>query len=157
MTLMDIFDQPPRADANERGLAPGVAPPRDYTMLYLRARALDGAVPVYFAAVPRGAIRPFNAEYDAAGHPQGQAAIAHTEAAWREGIFPRVWVYPSNDIYVLGEDYVTWAAVQRAQPDYLPCWVLCYPSVAGALYIQGPIGTAGVRKVLFGSGANPAH
>lgn len=157
MTLMDIFDQPLRPEVDDLDVTPSLQPLRDYTLLYLRARALDGVVPVYFAAIPRAVIRPFDAAYDPAAHPAGKGAVAHTEAAWREGIFPRVWVYPCNDSYVLGEDYITWAAVQRAQPDYLPCWVLCYPSIPGAIYIQGPIGPPGVRKVLFGPGGSPTH
>ncbi|HVA57626.1 MAG: hypothetical protein WBQ26_08640 [Gemmatimonadaceae bacterium] len=157
MTLMDIFDLPQRAEGNDLDAIPELQPQSDYTLRYLRERALDGAVPVYFAAIPRDRIRPFDTAFDPANHPVGAAAVARTEADWRAEIFPRVWVYPTHDAYVLSDDYIPWAAAQRAQPDYLPCWVLCYPSVAGAIYIEGPIGAARVRQLLQGSAETPAQ
>jgi len=133
---------------DEIDILPGLVPRHDQEFDYLLQRALGGLVPVYFAAVPRTLIRPFDTEYDPAKHPVGAMAIEQTTAEWRAGTFHHVWVYPSGDAYVLSDDYIPWAAATRGQPDFLPCWVLGYPSVPGAVDVQGPIAPSGVRKLL---------
>jgi hypothetical protein len=67
---------------------------------------------------------------------------------WREGNFDHVWVYPNEDAYVMSDDYVVWAAVERGRPDYVPCWVLGYPLVTVAGDIRGPIEQDRVRRIL---------
>jgi hypothetical protein len=126
----------------------GLRPLRDHVYGYLLERAAIGALPLYFAAIPRALIRPFDTEYDPSKHPIGEAAIEQTMADWRAGIFHYAWVYPSDDSYVLSDDYIPWAAAQRGQPDFLPCWVLGHPSAAGAVDIQGPIEPSRVRELL---------
>jgi hypothetical protein len=145
---LDLFRQPTRVSVDEIDALLGLRPLRDDILGYLLQRALDGQVPVYFAAVLRTLIRPFDAEYDPAKHPVGAAAIEQAMAEWQAGMFPHVWVYPSEDAYVLSDDYIPWAAATRGQPDFLPCWVLGYPSVPGTVDIQGPVDPLKVRQLL---------
>jgi hypothetical protein len=145
---LDPFRQPSRVSVDELDALLGVRPLRDDTLGLLLQGALDGQVPVYFAAVPRKLIRPFHTEYDPGKHPVGAAAIERAMAEWRAGMFAHVWVYPSQDAYVLSDDYIPWAAATRGEPDFLPCWVLGYPSVAGTVDIQGPVDPQKVRRLL---------
>lgn len=145
---LDLFRRPTRVSVNEIDALLGLRPLRDDVLGYLLGRALQGHVPVYFAAIPRGLIRPFDSEYDPAKHPVGAAAIEHTAAEWRAGNYPSIWVYPSGDAYVLSDDYIPWAAALRGKPQFLPCWVLGYPSVPGAVDINGPIEPERVRRLL---------
>jgi hypothetical protein len=146
---------PTRVSVDEIDSLLGLRPLRDDVLGYLLQRAVDGLVPVYFAAVPRTLIHPFDTEYDPTKHPVGAAAIEQAMADWRAGNFAHVWVYPRGDGYVLSDDYIPWAAVLRGQPAFLPCWVLGYPSVPGAVDIQGPVELQRVRKLLgFGNGHN---
>jgi hypothetical protein len=156
---LDLFRRPTRVSVDEIDALLGLRPLRDDILGYLLQRALDGLVPVYFAAVPRTLIRPFDPEYDPAKHPVGAAAIEQTMAEWRAGRFPHVWVYPSRDEYVLSDDYIPWAAALRGRPDFLPCWVLGYPSVPGTVDTHGPVEQQRVRSLIgFGdSSAGPAN
>jgi hypothetical protein len=152
---VDLFRRPARVSVDEIDALLGLRPLRDDVLGYLLQRAVEGVVPVYFAAVPRMLIHPFDTEYDPAKHPVGAAAIAQTMAEWRSGHVPHVWVYPRGAAYVLSDDYIPWAAALRGQPDFLPCWVLGYPSVAGTVDIQGPVEPQRVRRLLgFGDSNN---
>jgi hypothetical protein len=62
--------------------------------------------------------------------------------------FHHVWVDPNENAYVMSDDYVVWAAIERGQPDYVPCWVLGYASATGAVDIRGPIEQDRVRRIL---------
>lgn len=147
-TDLDLFRRPTRVSVDEIDALLGLRPLPDPILGYLLQRALSGLVSVYFAAVPRTLIRPFDTEYDPAKHPVGAAAIERTMAEWQAGSFPHVWVYPSGHAYVLSDDYIPWAAALRGQPDFVPCWVLGYPSVPGTVDIQGPVDPQRVRTLL---------
>jgi hypothetical protein len=82
---LDLFRRPTRVSVDEIDALLGLRPLRDDILGYLLQRALDGQVPVYFAAVLRTLIRPFDAEYDPAKHPVGAAAIEQAMAEWLSG------------------------------------------------------------------------
>jgi hypothetical protein len=145
---LDLFRRPTRVSVDEIDALLGLRPLRDEILGYLLQRAVDGLLPVYAAALPRTLIRPFDPEYNPEKHPLGLAAVEQTMAEWRAGQVPHVWVYPSVDAYVLSDDYIPWAAALRGQPDFMPCWVLGYPSVPGTGEVQGPIDQESVRKLL---------
>jgi hypothetical protein len=81
-------------------------------------------------------------------HPVGEAAIQEVLNNWRIGKFHYAWVYPRDGAYVLSNDYVILAAVERARADYVPCWVLTYPTVNGVVGVSGPVEPSVVRLIL---------
>jgi hypothetical protein len=105
-------------------------------------------MPVYFAIVPRSSVRPFDATCKVAAHSAGEAAIKDVMRDWRASEFHYAWVYPHEGAYVLSNDYIIWAAAERSQVDYLPCWVLGFPAVKGTVSISGPLEPSVVRLIL---------
>jgi hypothetical protein len=134
--------------ADDLRLLPGLAPVLDQRFLALADQALVGDLPVYFAAIPLSLIRPFDAAYDPAAHPVGEAAIRQVMAEWTAGSFTPAWVYPATGAYVVSDDYIVLDAARRGQPDFLPCWVLGEPTVPGPVDVQGPIAVRDVATQL---------
>ncbi|MFL5612416.1 MAG: hypothetical protein ACJ796_01995 [Gemmatimonadaceae bacterium] len=128
-----------------------LVPRRDHVFTHLLERALQGDVPVYFAIIPRVLIRPFDATCNVSVHPAGQAAVTEVMNDWSARSFHYAWVYPREGVYVLPEDYVIWTAVERSQVDYMPCWILGFPSTGGATEINGPLDVSVVRLIREGS------
>jgi hypothetical protein len=110
-------------------------------------RALEGDVPVYFAIIPRALARPFDATCSVLVHPAGQDAVNDVIHDWRANKFHYAWVYPRDGAYILSDDYVIWAAVEHGQVEYLPCWILGFPSIDGAAEISGPMDVSVVRLI----------
>ena len=130
--------------ANE---ACNLIPRRDDIFLTLLERAFRGDVPVYFAIIPRALIRPFDETCSVSAHDAGRAAVSDVMNDWRANKFHYPWVYPHERGYILSDDYVIWAAVERHQVPYVPCWVIGFPSIPGAIDVSGPLEVSVVRLI----------
>jgi hypothetical protein len=145
---MSLFRRPEKMDPREITALAGLQPLHDPVFSHLLESALSGRVDVYFAAVPRNAIRPFDPDYQPQRHPVGQAAIQDVVARWEKGQRQPVWVYQKGDHCVLADDYVVLEAAKITAPDYLQCWVLGRPELKGVVDVQGPLEEADVRKAI---------
>ncbi len=130
---------------------PELTPPHDTVLDYLLECALQGNVPVYFAAIPLGLIKPFSDLYDPRRHPIGRQAIASIQEHWKNQEFKNMLVYPRKDVFIMSDDYITYYACLEGKPEYVPCWVLGLCTTPDARDVQGPIRKEDLRKVLLGS------
>ena len=126
---------------------PAFEPPHDEVLAYLCERAAVGGVPVFFASVPLGKVRPFSETFHPENHPKGRDIVEAIMANWRAGRFSYFWVYERGDSFIVSDDYFSLAAARRGQPDCLPCWILGQP-VGDLADLQGPLVVADVRKAL---------
>lgn len=145
---MDSFNSRPRLSPGAADLNCSLVPRTDDMFMNLLGRAVAGEVPVYFAIVPRSLVRPFDTTCNVAAHPAGEAAIKNVMSDLISSEYHYTWVYPHEDGYVLSNDYVIWAAAERSKVEYLPCWVLGFPAVRGAVGVSGPVGPSVVRLIL---------
>ena len=145
---MDSLNSRPRLSRGPADLNCSLVPRTDDMFMNLVGRAVAGAVPVYFAIIPRSLVRPFDASCNVAAHPAGEAAINMVMSDFRASEYHYAWAYPHEGAYVLSNDYVIWAAAERGQVDYLPCWVLGFPAVKGVVGISGPLESSVVRLIL---------
>ena len=127
-----------------------LVPRRDEIFVKLLDGAVQGGLPVYFAIIPRSLVRPFDASCNVELHPACRAAVGEVVNDWRASKFHYAWVYPHEGAYVLSDDYVIRAAVERSQVNYLPCWVLGFPSIEGAVATTGPLDVSVVRLIRDG-------
>ena len=125
-----------------------LVPRTDDMFMNLLDRAVAGEVPVYFAIIPRSLVRPFDTTCNVAAHPVGEAAIRNVMSDLIASEYHYAWVYPHEGAYVLSNDYVIWAAAERGKVEYLPCWVLGFPAVQGAVGVSGPVEPSVVRLIL---------
>lgn len=123
-------------------------PPDDPAFAYLLDETIAGRVPVYFAAVPLGLIRPFAPDFHPENYPIGRELVEAIIADWREGHFQYMWIYPKENHFVMSDDYLIFASAVQGQPDFMPCLVLGDPRLPGVKDIQGPIRHEDVRQLL---------
>ena len=127
---------------------PELTPVADPHFDDLLDQALKGTLPVYFAAVPLAAIVPFDKNYLPNKHPAFEAGVVQVMRQWQEGQFRQVCVYQAGQEFVLSDDYLTYEAALRGQPDFVPCWVLGRPEHDGVCDVQGPLDIPSVKRVL---------
>lgn len=125
-------------------------PPEDPIFAYLVEEAIRGRVPVYFVAVPLNLIRPFAPEFHPENVPGGKQALEALVAHSQGGKIQYIWVYPRQEHFVMSDDYFTYAAATKLQPDFLDCMILGHPIVPGVKDAQGPIRTEDIRRLLLG-------
>jgi len=123
-------------------------PPDDPVYQYLLEEAVTGRVPIYFAAVPLALITPFAPDFHPEKSPEGEHIVQAVMTEWRAGNFRNLWVYPHEDHFIMADDYFTYVAALKGQPDFVPCWVLGYPALPGVKQVQGPIKVEDVRRLL---------
>lgn len=123
-------------------------PPRDEVFTYLLGQALCGQVEIFFAAVPMSLIEPFDRNYDPAEDERMKKAIHIVFKNWSSGGVLPVWLYPRDDKYILSDDYVTFAAAQKGQPDYLPAYILGGTPLPGTEDVSKPFSRDEVRRIL---------
>lgn len=126
---------------------PELSPKRDEVFVQLMKKAVDGEVPVYFAAIPLAHCIPADVDYRPDQHPVGKQAIQATAQEGAKGNFTKMIVYPRGAWFVVADDYIPLFAALLGNPDYVPCWVLGKPEADYARDIQGPIDAEGVREV----------
>ena len=127
---------------------PQMNPAADSHLLDLMEKAKNDSIAVYFGAVPLSAIVPFDKSYLPNTFPPFEAAIVAVTNDWRHGRFHYIWVYQAGHQFVMSDDYVTYAAALRGQPDYLPCWILGKPQHDAVKDVQGPLDASAVRRAL---------
>ena len=145
---MDSLNSRLRSSLGAGDLNCSLLPRTDDIFMYLLGRAAAGAVPVYFAIIPRSLVRPFDTTCNVAAHPAGEAAIKQVMSDFLGSEYHYTWVYPHEGAYVLSNDYIIWAAAERGRVEYLPCWVLGFPTVQGAVGVSGPAEPSVVRLIL---------
>ncbi|MGF1573632.1 MAG: hypothetical protein ACFCU1_11255 [Sumerlaeia bacterium] len=131
--------------------APDLAPAHDEQFAKLFASAINGTVPVYFAAVPVGNIVPFDLDYRPDLNKMGAAGIQHCFKQAQQGHFQKLIVYQRGAWFVVSDDYVPLFAYLQGGPDYMPCWIMGKPTGNGLKDVQGPLATTEVKKA-FGIG-----
>ena len=129
---------------------PELTPPHDPVLAYLLARALEGHIEVYFAAIPLGMIEPFSTAFDPRKQPLGRRLVDAVVAEWRQGQMHHMWVYPRDGKFIMSDDYMTYYACIEGNPEMVPCWVLGKPDYAGVEQVQGPIDRNEITKIMFG-------
>ena len=131
---------------------PQWVPPDDPVFQHLLQEAVDGRLPVYFAAVPLSRLRRHSPSF----HPElthgGSDVVSQIMARWHAGDFAKIWVYPAGQQFVVADDYFVLAAAEKGQPDFLPCWILGNVPEGYAKDVQGPIPVDWVRKTLLSAG-----
>ena len=145
---MDSLNSRLRPSRGAADLNCDLVPRRDEVFMNLLGRAVAGDLPVYFAIIPRSLLRPFDATCNVAAHPAGEAALKNVMSDLIASEYHFAWVYPHRGAYVLSNDYVIWAAAERGKVEYLPCWVLGFPAVQGAVGVSGPLKPSVVRLIL---------
>jgi hypothetical protein len=123
-------------------------PPLDPVFDHLIEAALAGRVPVYFGAVPRAYIRPFDPSFAATKHPVSDAAISDVHVRWQRGELTPIWIYPTSNGFIMSDDYVVWEAIKKGEPDFVPCWILGPPNHPGVTNLRGPIDQSAVKRAL---------
>jgi len=130
---------------------PELTPPSDPVLTYLLERAVEGNLPVYFAAVPLELVKPFSDSFDPRRHPVGVHAIAAVQQRWKNQRFTNLVVYPQGNVFIMSDDYITYYACLEGNSEYVPCWVLGACTNESARDVQGPIRKEDVRGILLGS------
>jgi hypothetical protein len=137
-----------RVPLNELHTLPELTPKHDETFLRLAQEAIQGTLPVYFAAVPLVLCVPFDPDYRPDRHPIGKQAIQAYAERGAKGNMQPIVVYPRGAWFVVSDDYITLFAAILGNPDYVPCWVMGKPDAEYARDIQGPIAVNEVPKAL---------
>ena len=145
---MDSLNSRLASSRREADMNYSLVPRTDDIFVNLLGRAVTGEVPVYFAIIPRPLVRPFDTTCNVAAHPAGEAAIKNAMSDLIASEYHFAWVYPHRGAYVLSNDYVIWAAAERGNVEFLPCWVLGFPAVQGAVGVSGPVEPSVVRLIL---------
>ncbi len=127
---------------------PELTPKRDEILLSLMEQAMQGNLPIYFAAVPTALIVPFDMDYRPDLHPTGKAAIKDSFEKGKQKIFQKLLVYPRGVWFVVSDDYIPLFAALNGLPDYVPCFVLGKPDNPYLTDVQGPIKQEDVGRVL---------
>ena len=123
-------------------------PPTDPVFLYLLQEAMFGSLQVFYATVPTPRVKRFNPGFRPERTPSGEAVVDAIFQDWKKGDFKTMWVYPKGDLFIASDDYFTLAAVDRGEPDFVPCWVLGKPDHAIVRNVQGPMEQESIRKML---------
>lgn len=134
--------------AGESEWANDLTPPRDAVLGYLLREALAGALPVFVGAVPLARLRRFRDDFRPERTPRGERLVEAIFAQWRADAAPRLWVYPRGDVFMVSDDYLTLAAVERGPSDLVPCWILGPVSPADIEHVRGPVGPRCLRQMV---------
>jgi len=125
---------------------PSLQPKPDPEWIRLAQAALQGELPVYFAAVPLILCVPFDLDYRPDLHPVGKQAIHQfVEAAKMRGSNSLI-VYPRGKWFVISDHYIDLFAALEARPDFLPCLILGKPDNDMVRDLQGPVAVQDVPK-----------
>lgn len=149
MSSSDPSERTARVRVEDIGTGlPGLIPRFDPVFDYLVESAASGRLDVWYAAIPRNAILPFDPEYAPRKHPVGEAAVREVMSRGKKGEFAKLWVYQRGQVFVMSDDYIVWEAAREGQPDYLPCWVLGRPEHSRVVDLQGPLDHPSVLQLL---------
>jgi hypothetical protein len=127
-----------------------VTPPHDAVLDYPLERALEGNVPVYFAAIPLGLIRPFSDQYDPRQHKLWPQLFESVRVRWEKEQFQKMLVYPRKNVFIMSDDYITYYACVAGNPEAVPCWVLGAVHASRCSPSAGTMSTEGLREALLG-------
>jgi hypothetical protein len=125
---------------------PSLQPKPDPEWTRLAKAALQGELPVYFAAVPLILCVPFDLDYRPDLHPVGKQAIQQFVEAAKMRESNSLIVYPRGKWFVISDHYIDLFAALVGRPDFLPCFILGKPDNDMILDLQGPIAVQDVPK-----------
>ena len=113
MEKHELFRQPDNIRVEDLHALEGLKPIEDPVFQYLLGLALNGKLPVHWAVVPIRVIHPFDENYQPQNHPVGQIAIEQVIDSWKDKEKPQppVWLYPSNNCFILSDDYIIYEIV----------------------------------------------
>jgi len=126
-----------------------LTPKHDPTFMRLMRDALEGRLPVYFAAIPLGLCVPFDLDYRPDLHPIGRMAIQQEYERARQKTPHPMIVYARGAWFIVSDDYIALFAALRGSPEYVPCWVMGKPDSDYVRDIQGAVEAKAVRR-MFG-------
>jgi len=148
---MTDSDDRRRVPVNEIRSLPELTAKHDETFIRLAQEAIQGHLPVYFAAVPLRLCVPFDLDYRPDRHPIGKQAIQSVLERGVTGTIPPMVVYPRGAWFVVSDHYIELFAALLGNPEFVPCWVMGKPDDDYVRDIQGPLDVNKVPK-LFGLG-----
>lgn len=127
---------------------PDLTPKTDERFSHLLSQALDGQIPVYFAAIPLALCVPFDLDYRPDLHSVGAEAIKQAASDARQGKPRKMFAYQHGYWFVVPDDYIPYFAALTGLPDYVPCFILGQPEHDLIRDLQGPIDPISFRQLL---------
>lgn len=127
-----------------------LAPPDDLRFQSLVARSIRGQVPVFGVVLSLDSVslvRAFPTHRPELTRA-GAEAVAGMRDQWQAGYPIQPWLYPASGKYVVGDDYVWLALVERYRPATFAAQVLGEPLEAGLEHKVGPLAVDEVRRML---------
>lgn len=131
-----------------------LTPPNDPVFQYLLQQAANGSIPVYFTGIPLTRLRRFDDHFRPEKQPNVSIVVEAISRDWRAGRMRYMWVYPLDSEYIVADDYITFASIEKGNPDLVPCWVLGCPTGDGVEQVRGPIEVKTVKEMLLESKAS---
>jgi hypothetical protein len=126
---------------------PDLSPKLDETFISLMQKALEGEVPVYFAAVPLVLCVPFDLDYRPDLHHIAAQVIAEYAKDLNNKTFHKMLVYPRGKWFIVGDHYLELFSTFEALPAYAPCWILGKLDNEHVRDLQGPISPDDFKKI----------
>lgn len=127
-----------------------LAPPADPIFGYLTEQAVRGSIPVYGVVLDTSSIRLERAFPNF--HPEetarGAEMMREIGARWNTGKPSQPWLYFDGVRYVVADDYLTLAAIERGRPSMIAAQLLGTPDGPGVVQKVGPLPLADVRRML---------
>ena len=105
-----------------------LTPPHDPRLAALLADQVAGRLTRYWAAIPRGLVRPFSAAYDPSQSPTWVPVYRHLVGQMRGGAYPNLTTYQQGDEFITSDDYLAYLAYEEVEASWVPCYVLGEPA-----------------------------
>jgi hypothetical protein len=111
-------------------------PPYDPMLADLLTLQIEGRLTRYWAAVPRGLVAPFAAEYDPSTSSTWAPVFHHLVDRMRAGAYPNLTTYQRGDAFITSDDYLAYLAYEAVAPEWVACYVLGEPDSAAITSVR---------------------
>ena len=102
---------------------------------------------MFLGAVPLARLRRFRDDFRPERSPDGRRVVRALSEQWRADGPPRLWVYPQGDVFMVSDDYLALAALERGWAEVVPCWILGAVSDGDLGCLRGPVDPRGLRRM----------
>jgi hypothetical protein len=132
------------------------APPCDPVFSNLYGRVVAGYLPLYRAKVPTVAIRPFSDAYLPHKTTDGRKAMEAMKRDFEAGkIALPLWLYPSEGVFVLSDDYIPFFLLKELGVQDYWCTIMGQFEHPEVSEIQGPAPREYVQTLPGGANFDP--